>query len=158
MRAWYIYREIDINVITTILVSFACLGYLLIFYFLLYIPIFDKHYNTYIIIFLIFSVIAYLIIMFTTKTKFMSTLGFYGIIEISFIFAMSTQANHFNHLFGNITVSSYSALIVAIIVLLAVLEVDSLDGLDIGGGDINISSPKDNKVDNKKDTWTSYFL
>ena len=51
-------------------------------------------------------------------------------MEIGFIFAMCRTHENFEDIFYNVTISSYSVLIVAIIMLLIMLECDSFDGFD----------------------------
>lgn len=145
LRSWYMYRGFDNALWVQILISFACVMYLLVFYFLLYIPFFDKHFKIYIWSFLILTLIAYILIIIFSKTTFMSTFGYFVIIEIAFIFAMCKREEDFTDLFRNITLSSFSVLIVAIIILLIMLECDGLDGFDFGTDVLDITSPKNKK-------------
>ena len=146
IRAWYIFREFDNSLGTMLLVSLACLAYLLVFYFILYIPFIENYYELYLLIFLILTVIVYLVVIFTTKTTFVSTFGYYVIIEIAFIFAMSKPARTFFDLFRNVLISTYSVFVVALIIAVIMSGGDGLDGFDIGGADVPLSSPKDDKV------------
>lgn len=145
LRSWYMYRGFDNALWVQILISFACVMYLLVFYFLLYIPFFDKHFKIYIWSFLVLTLIAYILIIIFSKTTFMSTFGYFVIIEIAFIFAMCKREENFTDLFRNITLSSFSVLIVAIIILLIMLECDGLDGFDFGTDILDITSPKNKK-------------
>lgn len=145
LRSWYMFREFDNDLWITLLVSLSCVVYLLIFYFLLYIPFFNKHFMFYIWTFFILTLIAYIIVVATSKTTFVSTFGYFVIVEISFIFAMCRTHENFEDIFYNVTISSYSVLIVAIIMLLIMLECDSFDGFDFGGDGSSITSPKEDK-------------
>ena len=87
LRSWYMFREFDNDLWITLLVSLSCVVYLLIFYFLLYIPFFNKHFMFYIWTFFILTLIAYIIVVATSKTTFVSTFGYFVIVEISFIFS-----------------------------------------------------------------------
>lgn len=152
IRTWYMYREFDNPLWIMLLVSVACLVYLIVFYLALYIPFIERHYEIYLLIFIIVTLIAYITIIFTTKTTFVSTFGYYLIIEIAFIFAMSTPAKTFNRLFRNIVVSTYSVFVVAIILLLILLSEDG-SGLDACGdfvSGLGVSSPKNDKVKKSK--------
>ena len=153
IRAWHMYRNIDISFNWMIIISLISVLYLLVFYILLYIPVFEEQYTTYMILFLMVSFVAYFIIMFTTKTNFISTSGYYGIIVIAFIFSMSRPAESYEEVFENITTATYSALIVAIIILLIMLECDSFDGIDGLGSDICFESPKNKDIRRKKNPY-----
>lgn len=145
LRSWYLYRDFNNELWVQILISLACVAYLLIFYFLLYIPFFDRHFKFYIWTFLILTLIAYIIIIIFSKTTFMSTFGYFVIIEIAFIFAMCRKEDDFNDLFRNITLSSFSVLIVAIIMLLIMLDCDGLDAFEFGTDILDVTSPKKKK-------------
>ena len=89
--------------------------------------------------------------MLWTKTNFISTLGFYGIMEIAFIFSMSKSNNSYEDVLEDITTASYSVLIVAVIIILIMLECDSFDGIDIVNDPTSsLSSPKNTTLNNKK--------
>lgn len=151
IHAWYMYRCYENSIGVMLLVSLACVVYLLIFYLSLYIPFLEKHINVYIWIYLALSLVGYLIVMFNTETTYVSTFGYYMIIEIAFILAMCNHQLTAKHLFRDIVLSTYSVLIVAIIIALIMLGADSLDGLDGIGGDIGpegggIKSPRKQRV------------
>lgn len=150
IHAWYMYRCYENSIEVMLLVSLACVVYLLIFYFSLYIPFLEEHINIYIWIFLVLTLVGYLIVMFTTETTYISTFGYYVIIEIAFILAMCHHQTTAKHLFRDIVLSTYSVLIVAIIIALIMLGADSLDGIDgivdIGAEGGGIKSPKKQRV------------
>ena len=148
LRSWYMFRSFDNPFWIVVLISLACVIYLLIFYFLLYIPFFDKHFKAYIWTFIITTFVVYLIVMIFTKTTFVSTFGYFVIIEISFIFSMCKRNDSFVELFRNIALSSFCVLIIAIIMLLLMLECDGIDGFDFGGEMIDFNSPKEKKNNN----------
>ena len=91
---------------------------------------------------MILSIIAYIIVIATTKTTYISTYGWYMIIEIAFLFAISVKSENNQELFKYAVISTYSVLVVGIIMLLIMLSGDGLDvPLDgFGGGDL--SSPR----------------
>ena len=148
IRTWYIFREFDNSLGIMMLVSLACLAYLLVFYLLLYIPFFERHYGIYMIIFMVLTLIGYIIVIATTKTTFVSTFGFYVIIECAFIFAMSIPTNKFSDLFRNILISTYSVFIVAIIICIMMLAGEGMDfdfSGDFSGSGDGLVSPKEKK-------------
>ena len=148
IRCWYVFRGFDNPLWLMLLVSLACLVYLLVFYALLYIPTIEKHFKIYILIMLAITVIIYFILVCAAKTTFLSTFGYYLIIEVAFIFAMCADADAISELLFNITVSTYSVFIVAIIIAICMFAGDGFDlPIDGGDGSLGISSPKDKKVD-----------
>ena len=70
------------------------------------------------------------------------------IIEIAFIFAMCLYQKTSKDLFRDVVISTYSVLIVAIIIALIMLGADSLDGIDGFAGDLGsgITSPRQQKI------------
>ena len=78
--------------------------------------------------------------MFSTKTSFVSTFGYYMIIEAAFILALCDSSNNYLELFRNITLSSYSVFIVAIIIALLMLETDF--DFYVGNAKIGDEAPK----------------
>ena len=124
IRAWYLVRGLENDFGTMCLISLATVLYLWIFYALSRIPLLRSSqlaFIIFVIFFVIISVVAYLIVMLNTKTSFVSTFGFYMIIELGFIFAMSLEADSPRELIRNITHSTYSIFIVAIVVGIFVL-------------------------------------
>ena len=147
IRAWYLFRGFDNPLWIMALVSFAAVIYLWIFYFLSKIPIFEKYPKIFVCIFLLLSLVGYLAVMLTTKTTYVSTFGYYMIIEIAFIFAMCSDISDIPDLIRKLTLSTYSvfavAVFIAVIMLLGALGGDAdcdcdlaLDccDLDLGGG------------------------
>ena len=148
IRCWYVFRGFDNPLWLMLLVSLACLVYLLVFYALLYIPTIEKHFKIYIWVMLAITVIIYFIFVCAVKTTFLSTFGYYLIIEVAFIFAMCADADAISELLFNITVSTYSVFIVAIIIAICMFAGDGFDlPIDGGDGSLGISSPKDKTVD-----------
>ena len=140
IRAWYINRGFDNTIAVMLLVSLAAVSYLWIFFALSRIPVFRESRNAYVafaVIYAIISGVAYLIVMLNTKTTFVSTFGYYMIIELAFIFAMSLEVDSPRALFRNLTLSTYSVFLVALGVAVAVLIALACgDGADCDcGGD-----------------------
>ena len=124
IRAWYINRGFNNSFATMALVSLAAVAYLWLFFALSRIPLFRRSRRAYIIyaaIYAALSGIGYLAVMLNTKTTFVSTFGYYMIIELAFIFAMSLEVEDARHLVRNLTLSTYSVFAVAIGVGVAVL-------------------------------------
>ena len=142
IRGWYIFRGFDNSIWVMLLISLISSLYLLVFYLFLLIPFFNENYTAFAIIFMILSIIAYIIVIATTKTTYISTYGWYMIIEIAFLFAISVKSENNQELFKYAVISTYSVLVVGIIMLLIMLSGDGFDvPLDgFGGGDL--SSPR----------------
>ena len=154
MRAWYIVRGFDNSFLTVMGVTLAVVLYLWVFYALSRIPALRSSHLVFIIFviaFVIISAVLYFIVMANTETTYVSTFGYYMIIELGFIFAMSLEAENKEELIKNLAHSTYSVFIVAIVVGVAVLvaalggdcdcdcsgdcDCGSCDGGDCGCGD-----------------------
>lgn len=148
IRSWYIYRNFDNELWVMLLISLACVIYLMIFYLLLYIPAIEKIFNVYLWVFLISTLVSYLIVMSLSETTYISTFGYFVIIEIAFIFAMCKTQNTTQRLFRDIVLSTYSVFFVAILIALIMLGADSLDGIDpsLDMGFDGLASPKKQKL------------
>lgn len=138
MRSWYILRELEPSLAITTLISFGAVVYLWVYFALIRIPVIKESAPITVavsVLYAILTLVAYLIIVFNTKTSFVSTVGYYAIMELSFIFAMSFEVNDKNELIRNLTLSTYSVLIVAIIVLvIALIAAAGGDGCDCDCG------------------------
>ena len=131
VRAWYILRGLENPLGLTALISLGAVVYLWVYFALIRIPVVKESEGATIAVtalYVIFSIVIYLLLVFGTKTNFVSTVGFYAFIELSFIFAMSLEVNNSKELIRNLTISTYSVLIVAIVVALFALAA-------AGGGD-----------------------
>ena len=154
IRGWSVFREFDNPYWVMCLVSLACVIYLWVVYFLFHIPFLRKHFKLFFVIFLILSLIGYIFLVAFTKTTYVSTFGFYMIIQIAFIFAMCKTTGSIEDLIRNITLSTYSIIVVALLILLMVLAEDgididfNIDGIEFFdglGGDVSITSKKRKK-------------
>ena len=149
IRSWYIFRGFDNAWWVILLVSLACVVYLLVFYALLYIPVIEKHFNLYFWLFFILTLVGYILVVANSVTTFVSTFGYYVIIEIAFIFAMCKGQKNIKEVFRDIVTSTFTVLVVAIIIALIMLEcdLDGIDGADFGGEITKRKSPKDVSID-----------
>jgi hypothetical protein len=124
IRAWYVNRGFNNSFSLMALISLAAVLYLWCFFALSKIPFIHKSKAAYAILciaYAILSLVLYLIVMLNTKTTYVSTFGYYMIIELAFIFAMSLEVNNTDELIRNLTLSTYSVLIVAIIAAVVIL-------------------------------------
>ena len=141
IKIWHMYKGYNLDLSVFLLISLACIGYLLIFYLLSFIPLFSKHFKIFVVVYIILSIIGYVILIDLTKTDYLSTYGYYMIIEIGFIFALSIYSNNIKDLIKSICVSTFMIIIVAIIMIIIMLDGDfDLDFID---GDLDFMSPKD---------------
>lgn len=123
IRAWYVLRSLENNFGTMILVSLAAVAYIWLFFVITRIPYIRRHkraYVAFVLSYLIISAVVYTVVVFTTKTTFVSTFGYYMLIEMAFIFAMSLEVDSTEELVRNITLSTYSIFAVALIVIVFV--------------------------------------
>ncbi len=151
IRAWHIFRGFDNSIWILLLASFLAVWLLWIYYALSKLPIFENHPVILMILFIVLSLAAYIVVVINTKTTFISTVGFYLIIELAFIFAMLADADNYSEFIRNITLSTYSVFVVAIIIAIILLagegaDLDfdfSIDGIDLPSG------KKNNKADDR---------
>lgn len=146
IRSWYIYKGYDNSLLLMLSIIALCIGILIVFYFLLYIPLFDRHCGIYTIVFMIVGAVGYCFLVALTKTTWVSTLGFYLVIMAGFIIGMCIEADTFQSIMLNALICSFSVLIVAIIIAIIVLGGDGFD-FDISGGSLDgYASPRNKKV------------
>lgn len=145
IRGWYIYRGFDNPLWMMLLISLISTLYLWVFYLLLFVPIFNINYTAFTIIFMILSIIVYVLVVIFTKTTFVSTYGWYMIIEIAFIFALSIKNDDNKQLFKYVVISTYSVIVVAIFMLLIMLSGDGIDLSFDGIGVSDLSSSREKR-------------
>ena len=139
IRAWYILRGLENSITVMTLISLGAVVYLWIYFAIIRIPAVKESAGVTVAVTVLYSLISliiYLLLVFGTETSFVSTIGFYAFMELSFIFAMSLEVNNNKELIRNLTISTYSVLIVAIIVALFALAASGGDcDCDCGGCD-----------------------
>jgi hypothetical protein len=166
IRAWYINRGFENSFGTVCMVSLATVLYLWVFFALSKIPFIHKSKAAYTVLcalYAVLSIVFYFVVMLNTETTFVSTFGFYMIIELAFIFAMSLEVNTKEELVRNLTLSTYSVFIVAIIAAVVIIAAAAggdcdcdcgadgccddgcADCCDCGGGSGETSRKKANK-------------
>lgn len=159
LRSWYINRGFDNPLWLMLCVSLLAAAYLFVFILPLYIDGVNRHYGWYLLIFTILSIAGYVCLVIFTKTTWVSTLGYYGLLELGFIMTMSMEGNNKIKLYISWQVASYTVIVCAVIILIIVLGGDAtgdiLSGIDgdIGGG--GIASPRQVKP---KDEQAEMFV
>ncbi len=137
IRSWYILRGLENPIYIMALISLACVVYLWCFFAIFRIPFIRKSRAASLmtaVLLLALSLTVYILLVVKTKTTFVSTLGYYMLIELAFIYAMSLSASTKNELIRNLTLSTYSVFAVAFIVIVfAVLALLGGDGCDCDG-------------------------
>ena len=139
LRSWYILRGLENSVFTMTLISVGAVVYLWIYFAIIRIPDIKESAGVTVavtVIYIVISILIYVLLVLGTKTTFVSTVGFYAFLEISFIFAMSLEVNDGKELIRNLTLSTYSVFAVAIIVAVFALMAAAGDGdcdCDCGG-------------------------
>lgn len=149
IRTWYIFRLYDNSILLMLLISLASLIYLWFFYVLLFIPFFDKHCDLFMLFFIIASFIGYILLIIFTKTTWLSTFGFYMIVEIAFIIGLCMQTKSLDELMSTMLICSFSVFIVAVIIAILMLGGDGFDlDFDFGfSGSGKTTSPKKQKIE-----------
>lgn len=145
IRAWYIYREFDNGIVTMLLLALSCVVYMLLFCLPLLIPFFEHHMKLHFWIFVLLSLAVYIGLLFTTKTTYLSTFGYYSIVNVLFIFAMCRDSRTVRSFIRKMTLSTSGVALVAVTIAVLMLDGD-LDFLDIGDGLGDIDSPRKKKL------------
>ena len=139
LRSWYINRGFDNPLWLMLCMSLLAAAYLFVFILPLYIDAINRHYGWYLLIFTILSIASYICLVIFTKTTWVSTLGYYGLLEIGFIMTMSMDGKNKFKLYTSWQVASYTVIVCAVIILIIVLGGDAagdfLDGFSGAGGD-----------------------
>lgn len=144
VRAWYTFREFNNGIVTMLLLALSCVVYMLLFCLPLFIPFIERHIKLHFWIFVVLSLAVYIWLLFTIKTTYLSTFGFYLIVNVLFIFAMCRDSRNIRSLVRKMTLSSSGVALVAVIIAVLMLDGD-LDFLDIGEGLFDIDSPRKKK-------------
>lgn len=130
ISAWYIIRGLENNLLTMFLICLACIAVLWVFFFVGLIPLFARHAKVYFLVFLLVGAAVYLVFVCVTKTEFLSTFGYFMLVEAGFIFGMLFQAVNMKRLLRIATLSSYSVFIVAVIIAITALS-EEASGLEL---------------------------
>lgn len=138
IRAWYIFRGFNNPIWLFVLVSLSCVVYLWIVFALSKIPCCYKHPKLFILVVLLLSLFGYILLVALTKTTYISTFGYYMIIEIAFLFAMFNSSDNFYELFRNVTLSTYSVFVVAVIIIISIVSGEGDFDLDIALSGVEI--------------------
>ena len=132
IRAWYIFRGFDNPLWLMALVSVAAVLYLSFFFLLSRIPIFERHPAPFVAAFLLISLVGYLVLVFTTKTTYVSTFGYYMLIELAFVIAVYAETGSLRELLRALALSTFS--VFGVIVFVAIMILAAMGGdCDIDG-------------------------
>ncbi len=150
IRSWYLFRGFDNSLTVMLAVCLCATAYLWVFYLFSKIPLFRDNPAAFVSLYLIISLAAYILTVIFTRTTYVSTFGYYMLIEITFIFAMYSEADNAGSVIHNLALSTFSvfgaAAFIAAIIALAVLGgdcdfdgecceccecIDGCDGLDL---------------------------
>ncbi len=145
LRSWYINRGFNNSLLLMIGVVLLAVVYMLLFVLPLFIPFVNKHYGLYLIIFVLLSLAGYICLLIFTKTTWVSTLGYFGIVQLAFIMGLSFGASDLEEqIFSNV-ICSYSVLICGIVILAIVVGGDECDASCDCGSPSDFSSPINGK-------------
>ncbi len=135
IRAWYIFRGFDNSFWLMALVSLAATLYLSFFFLLSRIPIFARHPAPFVSIFLLLSLVGYLVLVFTTKTTYVSTFGYYMLIELAFVIAVYAESGSLRELFRTLALSTFSVFGVIVFVAIVIFAAAAGGDCDLDGAD-----------------------
>ena len=153
--AWYINRGFNNPLWLMLCVCLLASVYYIVYFLPLLIPAISRHYGWYLLVFFILSIAGYVLLVIFTKTTWVSTLGYFGLLQLGFIISLSFDGKQEKHL-NALLVSSYSVFLCAIIILIvALLGAGGGDGCDCscdggcdGSGFGKVNSPVNRNKDN----------
>lgn len=143
IRAWYILRGFDNNFWIMFAVSLFASSFIWLFYLFSFVPGFNSHPKIYTLLFALFFFVIYVGLVFWTETTFLSTLGYYLIIELGFLFASLSSSTNNWELFRKIALSALFVVMIACVI--ASIATGDFD-FDISGIDFS-NTPNDKKKD-----------
>ncbi len=136
IRAWYLLRGLENDLFVMFLVSIAAVLCLFVYFMLLKIPFFEKNSICFTFIFLLISVAVYIVLIAYTNTTYLSTFGYYMLIELAFVYAYFSNAESKRSLLRDFTLSTYSVFGIAVLMALIVFVCAADGDLDCDcGGD-----------------------
>ena len=144
MKAWYDFRGCQVSLRNMLLVSLIVNAVLWIYYLLLFVPFFRKHFKSFTGLYILSVLIVLVFVLIPIQIPMISTVAFYLITEIGFLFALCIRNIRFKELFESAAVSTFSILIVAIMIALLMLEADDF-GTELVGGAVSGYRNKDKK-------------
>ncbi len=151
LKAWYILRSLDNPLWLILLSAIGAVLYLWLFHLLSKISFCRRHPKPFIVVFVLFSLIAYATLISTTDTTFLSTLGYFSIVELGFIFAMCKSSKGRSELIRNLTLSTFSIFAIAVfIAVMMLLDGDGDFDFDLDLGIELAGDTAEAVVDNKK--------
>ena len=136
LQSWYVNRGFNNSVWLILGVAALASAYMLIFVLPLLVPAINRHYSIYLTFFVVLSLAGYVALLVFTKTTWVSTLGFFGILQLSFILGSSFDCKDVDDEMQALLISSYSIAVCAVIILIVALGGDACDGCDCIGGDV----------------------
>lgn len=132
LRSWYVNRGFDNPLWLMLLISVAAVAYLVLFLLVTKISFFSN--DTWLVIYILASLVVYVVLVVATKTTWVSTLGFYGLLQMGFMVGLRLNDDSQGNELTIALLSTYSVLICAVIILLVALGADALDCVDFGFG------------------------
>ena len=147
LRSWYLNREFDNPLWLMMCVCLLASAYYLIYFLPLLIRPINRHYGWYLLVFTLLSIVGYILLVILTKTTWVSTLGYFGLLQLGFIISLSFSGRREQQL-NALLVSSYSVLLCALIILVIVMGGDGMD-CDCCDGFGSVDSPVARKKKNQ---------
>lgn len=132
LRSWYINRGFDNSLWLMLLISVAAVIYLVLFLLVTKIPVFSD--NTWLVVYIIASLVVYIVLVVATSTTWVSTLGFYGLLQMGFMVGLHMNDDAQGNELTVALWSTYSVFICALIILLIALGADASLDFDFGAG------------------------
>lgn len=150
LQSWYINRGFQNSLWLMLGVAALAVAYMMVFALPLLIPAVNRHYAIYLAIFVLLSLGGYIALVVCTTTTWVSTLGYFGLLQLSFIVGSSFECSDFDDEIRALWLSSYSVVVCALIILAIVMGGDSCDAsCDCCSGDVGSPVKKQKNGKNK---------
>lgn len=145
LRSWYKLRGLENSLWVLLLVAVAAAAVLAGYALLIKIRVLRLHYKWFLPAFCVLGLAGYVTLLVLTKTAWLSTFGFYGILVIAFILSLSEKETNADSYFNHLVLASYSIIVCAVIILIIALEGD----LDVADFDFAVEAPDATKKEKK---------
>ncbi|MCM1195275.1 MAG: hypothetical protein NC099_05105 [Corallococcus sp.] len=141
LRSWYIDRKFSNPLWMILAVAVLATAYLLLIVAVVCLIKNPKARLWTAVAFVMVSVVAYILLVILTTTSWVSTLGFFGLLQIGFAFSLFSKEES---LVASWQIASYTVALCAVIILVIALGGDGLDGLFDGAATAADSQKKNN--------------
>lgn len=133
MTGWYIDRGFHNPFWMMTLISLCAVAYLFLLYLIMRLPPAERHPNLTAALLIVLSLAGYILLLIFTRTTYVSTFGFYMLVETGFFFALCLPSKERTDLLTELFTATYSVIAVALLMLILIGGEGDFDlGIDLG--------------------------